>query len=197
MEEWRKRYSTLQEEIKKLYSEMCQAIEEKENKIVELEQKNDELLKYVACLEKSPLNKGKDIADVTKKSRTLKTSLSRANTALWFSKSFGLGIHEIVVKEQKTGEAHLLTGSGENGKTKGGIDSLADTERAKIEQVLFLLDKFCVGDVFYHELTMIVDGLPKSYLVKQQRDELNDICHISPTPGNAEGAQMSFTDLLK
>lgn len=197
MEEWRKRHSNLQEEIKKLYSEVCQATEEKENKIVELEQKNDKLLKYVACLEKSPLNKGKDIADVTKKSRTLKTSLSRANTALWFSKSFGLGIHEIVVKEQKTGEAHLLMGSGENGKTKGGIDSLADTERAKIEQVLFLLDKFCVGDVFYHEPTMIVDGLPKSYLVKQQRDELNDICHISPTPGNAEGAQMSFTDLLK
>lgn len=36
-----------------------------------------------------------------------------------------------------------------------------------------------------------------SYLVKQQKDQLNYICHISPTPGNAEGAQMSFTDLLK
>lgn len=35
--------------------------------------KNDELLKYVACLQKSPLNKGKDIADVKKKSKTLKT----------------------------------------------------------------------------------------------------------------------------
>ncbi|PFX13820.1 putative nuclease HARBI1 [Stylophora pistillata] len=177
--------------------EMCQALEEKDNKIVQLEQKNDELLKYVACLEKSPVNKGKDIADVTKKSRTLKTFLSRANTALWFSKSFGLYIHEIVVKEQKTREAHILMGNGENGKTKGGIDSLADTEKANIEQVLFLLDKFCVGDVSYHEQTMIVDGLPKSYLVKQQRDKLNDICQISPTPGNAEGAQMSFTDFLK
>lgn len=74
---------------------------------------------------------------------------------------------------------------------------MSNTEKAKIEQVLFLLDKFCVGDAFYHELTMIADGLPKSYLVKQQRDKLNDICHISPIPGNAEGAQMSFTDLLK
>lgn len=146
---------------------------------------------------KSPLNKGKDIADVMKKSRTLRTFLSRANTALWFSKSFGLDIHEIIVKEQKTGEAHILKGNGENGKTKGGIDSLGDTDKAKIEQVLFLLDKFCIGDAFYHELTMIADGLTKSYLVKQQRDQLNDICHISPTPGNAKGAQMSFNDLLK
>jgi len=179
---------------------MYQAPEEKDTKIVELEQKNDELLKDVAFffLQKSPLNKGKDIADVTKQSRTLKTFLSRANTALWFSKSFGLDIHEIVAKEQKTRESHILKENGENGKTKGGIDSLADTDKAKIEQVPFLLDKFCVGDdVFYHEWTMIADGLPKSYLVKQQRDQPNDICHISPTLGNAEGAQMSFTHLLK
>ena len=39
--------------------------------------------------------------------------------------------------------------------------------------------------------------LPKSYLVKQKRDQLNEICHIDPTPGSAEGAQMSFTGLLK
>ena len=197
--EWRKSYSNLQEEMKKLYSEMCQAIEEKDTKIDELEQKNEELLKYIACLEKSEslLNKGKDIADIKKKSRTLKTFLSRANTALWFSKSFGLDIQEIIVKEQKTGQSHTLEMDKENSKTKGGIDYLTDTEKAKIEQVLFLLDKFCVGDAFYHEMTMIADGLPKSYLVKQRRDQLNDICHISPTPGDLEGAQMSFTGLLK
>lgn len=44
---------------------------------------------------------------------------------------------------------------------------------------------------------MTVSGLPKSYLVKQKRDQLNEICHIDPTPGSAEGAQMSFTGLLK
>ena len=74
---------------------------------------------------------------------------------------------------------------------------MANTDKAKIEQVLFLLNKFCIGDAFYHELTMIADGLPKSHLAKQQRDQLNDICHSNPIPGNAEGAEMSFTDLLK
>lgn len=43
---------------------------------------------------------------------------------------------------------------------------------------------------------MVVDGLPKSYLVKQRRSQLNDICHITSTPGETEGAQTSFTDLL-
>ena len=61
------------------------------------------------------------------------------------------------------------------------VDSLADTDKAKIE-VLFLSNTFCIGDAFYHELTMIGDGLPKSNMVKQHRDQLNDICHISPKP---------------
>ena len=78
-----------------------------------------------------------------------------------------------------------------------GFEALSDDEKAKVERVLFLLDKFCVGDLFYHELTMVLDGLPKSYLVKQRRDQLNSICHITCTPGSTEGAQMVFTDLLR
>ena len=36
-------------------------------------------------------------------------------------------------------------------------------------------------------MTMIVDDLPRSYLVKQMRDQLNKICHISSTTGDVEG----------
>jgi hypothetical protein len=28
------------------------------------------------------------------------------------------------------------------------------------------MDKFAVGDAFIHELSMIVDGMPRSYLIK-------------------------------
>ena len=97
------------------------------------------------------------------------------------------------MKEQKTGKTHYL----ELEKSAlEAVDLLTDEDKTKIEKVLFLLDKFCVGDSFYHEPTMTVTGLPKSYLVKQRRDQLNNICHIDPTPGGAEGAQMSFTNLL-
>lgn len=44
---------------------------------------------------------------------------------------------------------------------------------------------------------MTVSSLPKSYLINQRRDQLNEVCHIDPTPGSAGGAQMSFTGLLK
>ena len=32
---------------------------------------------------------------------------------------------------------------------------------------------------------MVIDGLPKSHLVKQRRDQLNKICHVTP-PGVAD-----------
>ena len=43
---------------------------------------------------------------------------------------------------------------------------------------------------------MIHDELPKSYLLKQRRDQLNDMCHISSMPGKVEGAEVSFKQLL-
>lgn len=42
----------------------------------------------------------------------------------------------------------------------------ADDCNDKLEQVLCLLDKFCASDELYHELTIMCDELPKSYLIK-------------------------------
>ena len=46
-------------------------------------------------------------------------------------------------------------------------------------------------------LSILVDGLPKSYLVKQRRDQLYKLYHITSTPGDKYGAQHSFKELLK
>ena len=142
--------------------------------------------------------KGKGISEVKNKNRTLKTFLSRRKAALWFSKSFGLELESVVVKESRTGVVHNLD-ADTTVPTPGSncFNALSEDDKEKVEKVLFLLDKFCVGDVFYHEMTMIVDGLPRSNLVKQRHDQLNKICHISSTPGDAEGTQVSFRELLK
>ena len=113
-------------------------------------------------------------------------------------------MRSITVRETKSGESHTVT-SGKNPEAPAcqekrqtsGFEALSIEEKLSVAKVLFLLDKFCVGDSFYHELTMTIDGLPKSYLVKQRRDQLNNICHITHTPGTAEGAQVLFSDLLK
>ena len=195
LEEWKAMNKNLQSEVEQLYQEMQAAIQERDHIISDLKSRNQELMSYIETLENSAnlLNKGKDISEVKKKSRTLNTFLSRAKTALWFSRSFGLELKSLTLNEAKTGASHTVMVTGQ----ESTASSLSEEEKANVEKVLFLLDKFCVGDSFYHELTMVMDGLPKSYLVKQRRDQLNDICHITSTPGEAEGAQMSFTDLLK
>ena len=67
-----------------------------------------------------------------------------------------------------------------------------------MKSVLFLLDKFCIGDTAYHELTLCSGGedLPCSYLIKQCKDDLNKLCHIARTPGVAPGAQLDFATEL-
>ena len=36
------------------------------------------------------------------------------------------------------------------------------------------------------------EDLPRSYLIKQCKDDLNKMCHITRTPGAAAGAQLDF-----
>jgi len=73
---------------------------------------------------------------------------------------------------------------------------LSEDDKAKVENILYLIDKFGVGDEFIHEMSMVVDGMPKSYLIKQCRKDLNSGCIIKSTPGKAPGAQYSFKELL-
>lgn len=70
---------------------------------------------------------------------------------------------------------------------------LPEAEQQKIKEVLLIQDKFCVGEAAYHELTMTSAGeaLPRSYLVKQCKDSLNDLCHIERTPGTNKGASLT------
>ena len=116
----------------------------------------------------------------------------------WFAKSFGLEIESVAMREVQTGSKHnvKMASDDQQENTATGFDSLSEEEKEKVDKILFLLDKFCVGDSFYHEFSMYND-LPKSYIIKQRRTQLNDMCHIVSTPGRAEGAEVSFKELLK
>lgn len=76
-------------------------------------------------------------------------------------------------------------------------ENLSEDDKCKVESLLFLMDKFAVGDAFLHEISMVFEGIPKSYLVKQCRDKFNSTCNIKPTPGSDPGAQISFKESLR
>ena len=65
LQEWKKSYSDLESELKKLFQEMQVAIQEKDKRIEHLQTINEDLSSYVSTLEKLAY-KGKDISKVSK-----------------------------------------------------------------------------------------------------------------------------------
>ena len=114
---------------------------------------------------------------------------TKVETALWFTETFGL--HLDSVKLIGEDEACWQLSYSEKMST---YKELSEADQQKVKSVLFILDKFCIGDAAYHELTMVSenDALPRSYLIKQCKEDLNKICHIIRTPGSAPGAQVDF-----
>jgi len=98
--------------------------------------------------------------------------------------------------QDKEGLTHSLNYSAPNSTPRGQANLDAEEEN-KVDQVLFLLDKFYVGDEAYHELSIITEGLPKSYLVKQSRTAMNKLYHIERTPGKHSRSCLNFTSTLK
>ena len=92
-------------------------------------------------------------------------------------------------------DAQLHASQNEQSKNKQ-YDSLSEADKEKVEKVLYLMDEFSVGDAFIHELDMEVNGMPKSYPIRQCRDKLNSACSIRSTLGDAPGAQVSFKEAL-
>ena len=196
--EWKRKHKQLEEEKKRFYENLVMALNKQRRVSKELQKSNKELEEYVKTLEDTvgvTSHKGKVVSEATNKTRTLKSFLSRVETALWFSKSFGTALDTLSVKECETGVIHHLKFPGqpqENLSNDGSkYNNLDEDTKTKIEQILFLLDEFCVGDAFYHELSMTIDGLPRSYLVKQCRDDLNKMCCIDPLQGKYTGAKVS------
>ena len=100
----------------------------------------------------------------------MKTFISRAEAALWFCSSFGVELVGLTVKESDSDVVHNITSKPncQDLPTQAGerkYSTLSTHEKENVEKILFLLDKFCVGDSFYHKISMITDSLPRSYLV--------------------------------
>ena len=81
--------------------------------------------------------------------------MSRAEVGLSFSESFGFEIETLHVKESDTGAKHFLYFSGNKRQSESvpeqnnsRYSSLDKSKKKQIEEILFLLDKFCVGECY-------------------------------------------------
>ncbi|XP_048586624.1 uncharacterized protein LOC116618012 [Nematostella vectensis] len=136
------------------------------------------------------------------KNRKIKILKNKAEKAVAFVELFGLELDFLQVADsvnEKNYNLDLSTACQGGSKTPGQNAqylSLNEKDKATVESVLFLIDKFGVGDDFIQKVSRIVDGSPRGYIIKQCRSELNKQCNIRPTPGQVPGAQFSFKERL-
>ena len=201
-EDFHARYEELYEELTQSRAMEAESLKKLEKANVDLatsQLRNRKLHEYTEKLEQFEYeNTGKPISGIGerqryRKRRELKT---RTQQAMWFVESFGLSLDTVYMKD-KEGIQYTLSYAEESGKKSFG--NLPQEEPEKVKLILFLLDKLCISETAYHEITMLPEGegLPKSYLVRQCKENLNGMCHIERTPGSAPGAQLDFEQELR
>ena len=139
---------------------------------------------------------------------------SRAQKALAFTELFGLQLKSLQLSDKEGHRySYSISSEGSEPNTQPTsspqdtpddntpnkykhFNNLAEEEKAKVESLLFLMDKFSVGDTFMHELSLVIEDMPKSYLIKECRDKISSTCAIYPIQGSAQGARISFTESL-
>ncbi len=195
--------SLVQDVLKLTQDKKCTT--ELEQSLQDVHDENERLEAYIQTLldrdcckhcDSSLANKGStyDKVSYTQKQRKLKELKTSAERALWFLESFGLNINSLSLTALDGEKVNLEY----NASKKSAYQLLSQKEQDIIKSVVYIMDNFCVSDVAYHELSMFdQEGLPRSYLIKQCRQDLNKLCSISRTPGGWPGAQMNFTTELK
>ena len=81
------------------------------------------------------------------------------------SASWLVTVKLLTIKEadtEKTYEINVETKAQKSGECSTPATNTNDSKMEKVEQILYLLDKFCVSDEFYHVFSMIENGLPRS-----------------------------------
>ena len=204
----KKNKENLERENKKLYEELTEEVKQEKLRADELLSETESLKKYIEKLERNNETdkNGKDLSTVspTTRWRYLKDLTTRAQKALWFLKAYGLTINSLEVEANNKKHNLNLSDSSTNptlhAHTSNQSDkysTLSEEERKKVEEVQFLMDRFGVSDQFYHHLTMVFNELPRSYLVKQCKHNLNEMSHLTVTPRKSPGVQTSFKELLR
>ena len=183
-------------EINKLTNE---ALDKKQKNLDTLLSENKALGEYLKKVGFYPSfkNTGKGISELGKKQQYRKLSQVKicVEQSLWFAETFGLTLKSATFSDKGGLNHSLFYGSNSEGKR---YKDLSEEEKQRIQEILFIVDQFCIGEAAYHEITMTPAGenLPRSYLVKECKESLNALTHIERTPGVAEGAQLNFVETL-
>lgn len=171
-------------------AELEQSLKATKDENVELQAYIQTLVEREYCKHctSSYANKGStyDKVKYTQKQKKLKELKSYAERALWFMETFGLKLDSLTLTDSSRDKVTLKY----NEAKKSAYKFLTEEDQDKIRNIVYIMDT-------YHEFSMIdQEGIPCSYLIKQCRQDLNQLWSISRTSGEWPGAQLSFKEEL-
>lgn len=170
-------------------------------------QEVDALRKYINILQGKILPNGRKLHEVNfenpgatdvgprQKQRQLIQVKTNIDKALWFLESYNLEIDFFQVRDKTDkSKTYTLGHTASPGKAYGDLN---DAEKEKLQAILYTMDQYCIGDKAYHELSMNIDGMPRSYLIGQCRRDVNKLFHLERTPGCCPGVQVNVKQELQ
>ena len=124
----------------------------------------ERILSWIDMLE----NKGKTVGDVSLRHRKRKLNVLKDNALkdLSLVGSFGLTVHSLILIADTSGK-------------KVELSLIDHDEEADVLQVLYLLDRYNVGDSFYQALSAQCHSLPRPHKVKPARKQVNDTVELN------------------
>lgn len=200
----------LEQKCKELYESLLNEKSKSEEQSIKIEtldkeneylkSRNKSLSNYVDVLSKQNFNNcGKKFDDLQQrqKLRKIKCLETLAEKALSFAETFGLKPLKLQCKSESGKDVTLKLRETNSESENQNYQDLNIDEKEKLKQLIFLLDKFCVSDAAYYELTMLFGELPRKYLVVQDREDIYKMYNIERLPGNKPGAMLSLTSEIE
>lgn len=182
----------LQNTIAQKDDEIEQILEDMAGTIVEYDEQRERGLVDITNF----ANRGKSVEDVSPRQarRKVKTFTNFAQQALWFAESFGLVPDYVQVHKAVSGSPLKISMTDDTPCPPSPPPT--EDDYSKVQQMLYIVDRFALSDDAYHELS-IASNLPPLYRLKQARTALNSSLTLNRFNGPYPGAFRSFMESLK
>ncbi len=140
------------------------------------------------------VNVGRGIDEVQdrQRRRKLTTLKESCQQALSFTRSYNAELTSIFLRTKTTNDKIIIDYEEPGLPPPIASSSCSDD----VQRVLYLLDRYGVSDHFYHELSMTVPSLLRSYKVKQTRGALSSEVELNKPPAPYHGCYRSLTDTI-